>query len=280
MDSQRRNFSMGNVISSTFRLIFHNLGLVFGASLVFFGLPLAAIKVFGRNGSSDIAAVPAQEMLWMGITAIVVIVLFAPLQALVAIIAMRTATGGSADLRYTVKGAVRQVPGSIALAGTLALVLLAVIAILIPGTGIFLPWAFGAERQEEWAWGFGFGVILGLGVAVIVLHVLYVLWIVALPAKAIEKVSVLGALRRSRQLTCDARSKITVLIWVYWIFSGIVTLFSGLLMMLGGLGEFIATGVTFAINAAMAAAGSAAIYAELRGTKEGPDTDELASVFA
>ena len=64
------------------------------------------------------------------------------------------------------------------------------------------------------------------------------------------------------------------------IFSGIVTLFSGLLMMLGGLGEFIATGVTFAINAAMAAAGSAAIYAELRGTKEGPDTDELASVFA
>lgn len=280
MDSQRRNFSMGNVIASTFRLIFHNLGLVFGASLVFFGLPLAAIKVFGRNGSSDIAAVPAQEMLWMGITAIVVIVLFAPLQALVAIIAMRTATGGSADLRYTVKGAVRQVPGSIALAGTLALVLLAVIAILIPGTGIFLPWAFGAERQEEWAWGFGFGVILGLGVAVIVLHVLYVLWIVALPAKAIEKVSVLGALRRSRQLTCDARSKITVLIWVYWIFSGIVTLFSGLLMMLGGLGEFIATGVTFAINAAMAAAGSAAIYAELRGKKDGPDTDELASVFA
>ena len=115
-------------------------------------------------------------------------------------------------------------------------------------------------------------------------------WSVAAPSLVVERTGVTGAFRRSRDLTSNNRWAIFFLglIWVV-ITLGIqwtINLVRGpILFGIGGspgVGLWLLFGFTIlysALNALILAAGQAALYYELRTSKEGATSEELAKIF-
>jgi hypothetical protein len=115
-------------------------------------------------------------------------------------------------------------------------------------------------------------------------------WSVSAPSLVVESPGIFGAFKRSGDLTRGARWKIFFLGLVYvviWVLiqTGITFLGSSILL---GFDAFYAysgwvlLGITVlysALNTMIAAAGQAALYYELRVSKEGATSDELARVF-
>lgn len=149
--------------------------------------------------------------------------------------------------------------------------------------------------------GLAFLMALGLALGFVLLIVpgiiLAVMWSVAVPAKVVEKVGVIAALQRSRDLTRGRRWAIFGLFVIYliavWILeiaimaalmpfilakglpaSGAEAGLTGLnvVTMIGG--ALIAT-----VSTLVSTAGGATLYSELRGTREGVGPEALASVF-
>jgi hypothetical protein len=120
---------------------------------------------------------------------------------------------------------------------------------------------------------------------------------VAIPAGVAERTGVIGALSRSVALTRGWRWPIfgTLVLYIVavWIVSGIVALIAGLLFF-GGVGKsyltvqgsplayvgIVVSTLITAVVTMISAVGLAALYAELRLVKEGPQTNALAEVFA
>jgi uncharacterized membrane protein len=115
-------------------------------------------------------------------------------------------------------------------------------------------------------------------------------WSVAAPALVVERTGVFGAFSRSGDLTRGNRWRIFWL-FVIWAIVGyifqlcIAALFGfsfGALNVLGGSAIWVyfgITGVSSAVTNMVAAAGSAALYSELREIKDGATSAELAKVF-
>lgn len=134
----------------------------------------------------------------------------------------------------------------------------------------------------------GLSIIVGLGSALGMLLlivpgvILYLMWSVAIPVAVQEGLGIGDSLRRSRELTAGVRWRIFGLYLVLGI--GLIVL-----MMLAGavLGAIFGPGAAGVITnllsllfAPLSAAVVAALYVELRRTREGVDVDQLAEVFA
>lgn len=126
------------------------------------------------------------------------------------------------------------------------------------------------------------GSALGMVLLIVPGVILYLMWSVAVPVAVQEGLGIGDSLRRSRELTSGVRWRIFGLFLVLGI--GV-----GLLMMLAGavLGAIFGAGVAGVIAniislffAPLGAAIAAALYVELRRSREGVGVDRLAEVFA
>lgn len=134
----------------------------------------------------------------------------------------------------------------------------------------------------------GLGVILGTILLIVPGVILMIMWSVAAPAFAVERIGVFEALTRSRNLTRGHRWPILGLIVVYIAAYAAISLVIGgiaiALSFVGGVQAMSAAGVisdaiTSVIAGLIGSAGAAAIYYELRAAKEGVGINQLASVF-
>jgi hypothetical protein len=163
--------------------------------------------------------------------------------------------------------------------------------------GLFL-WALPIFVFSGIAAGGAFGfynpflVLFGVFVLAVPAVLAIIRWSVAAPALVMEKTGVLGAFRRSGDLTRDNRWAIFFLVLVITLIVGVILLaltFVGAVAMtsLGsaaviGFGYYTmyAANLLFSIIISMLyAAGVAALYYELRTAKEGATSSELAKVF-
>ena len=110
----------------------------------------------------------------------------------------------------------------------------------------------------------------------------------AVPALVVEKTGVFGAFGRSAELTKGHRWAIFGLALVVWLISillglAIIPLQSVLLLPGGGIfaevPRLIVSGLVNVITTTITAAGTAAVYYELRSIKEGIGPEQLAAVF-
>jgi hypothetical protein len=140
---------------------------------------------------------------------------------------------------------------------------------------------------------FTFGALLG-GVLAIIAFVPVALalirWSVSAPSLVIENPGVMGAFRRSGDLTRGNRWKIFFIGLIYVVISFLIQLgltFVSSSLLVGTLGSvdvavwgLYGVQVLYStINAMILASGQAALYYELRVSKEGATSDELAKVF-
>lgn len=145
----------------------------------------------------------------------------------------------------------------------------------------------------------GLGILVGLGVAIGMLLLIVpgiiaaLMWSVAAPVLVVEGVGIGGAISRSQTLTKNHRWAILGLVVIYAIISWLVQLVAFLPLGLDrttaissayyGLQAplmFLVLNVVYTvIVSTVSAAGSAALYSELRMAKEGVSSDELAKVF-
>lgn len=236
--------------------------VVFGVSLIFVGIPGAAINAVSRRFGGAQPTSRA-ELGARGVAALVggllVVVLYVLAQG-----ALVRATTAQAEGK-------RAGFGTCVATGLRASVPLIALSIL---TGI--------------------AVLLGFLVFVVPGVILFLMWAVAGPALVAERIGIFAALGRSRFLTKGARWKVfgveliaTVFVWL------ISSLLSIMLFASGGIAGFVAMGrtgpplwylalsvviQTFVI--AIWATIQASLYIELRDWKDGPQGAALADVFA
>jgi hypothetical protein len=146
------------------------------------------------------------------------------------------------------------------------------------------------------------GLLVGLGVAFasILLLVpgvmLYCAWVVASPVVVAERLWPLAAVSRSAELTRGARWKVFGLLLIlmvgYWIISAVVGVIT--LQMSGGLrgaaamaashslpiGFLVMSGIVQTIVACIWGVVVSSLYVDLREWKDGPESANLAEVFA
>lgn len=247
MASLPAEFSIANVFSNTFGVIARNAALFLGLSLVIVGLPQLGIGMFVTPTLAD----PGSFM--GGPTAIVssivgyflFLFLSIILQASLIVASANDLAGKPVNFGECVSRA---------------------IAKLLPLIGLGIVVAIG--------------ISIGLVMLIVPGVILYLMWMVAVPALMVENLDVSGALSRSSALTKGSRLKLLGLIIVFAIFSMIIGIPIGIISMISPSLSVVSSALVSTVSAAVGAAGIAAVYIELRGTKEGASTDQLASVFA
>jgi hypothetical protein len=165
--------------------------------------------------------------------------------------------------------------------------------LLVTVPGVLIVGMIGAGFAATGGGGYTVGALLG-GALVIAAFVPVALalirWSVSAPSLVIEHTGVWGAFRRSADLTRGNRWKIFFIGLVYVVISVLVemglTFVSTSLVTSAAFSMGVAIwglyGVQVlysAINAMILASGQAALYYELRVSKEGATSDELAKVF-
>ena len=135
----------------------------------------------------------------------------------------------------------------------------------------------------------GIGIVFALILFIVPGLMLMTWWIVAVPARVVEGPGVIRALTRSRELSKGRRWPIFGLVLCYAVLAGLFTL--GFIAADGGYFEYaqrlgaydpltmVIQVISSTILAAISTSGVAAIYTELRRTKEGAMPSQLASVF-
>jgi len=258
-------FDLGRIVSRTFGTIQSNLAAFYALALVCSGVPTALLQMvrLGAGAHAD----PASAVAMMSNYSVL-------LGALVSVIAKAICSC------FLISGALaafegrRQTIGDQVRAG---------LAVILPVFGIeILSWiAIGATSLLLVVPGF------------IVMCMLSV----AVPAEVAERAGVIGALSRSAALTKGRRWSIFGALLLYFLViaftGGIITLVAGLFFFGGvnktyltaenGLLAYVGVIVMAIVTAAytmIGAVGLAALYAELRLVKEGPQTQSLAEVFA
>ncbi|PXW75095.1 hypothetical protein C7451_10764 [Blastomonas natatoria] len=247
MASQPAEFSIANVFSNTFGVIVRNAALFLGLSLVIVGLPQLGMGLFVSPGVADPATVFLSPALMLSSVAGYFVFLFLSiiLQASLIVASANDLAGKPVNFGECVSRA---------------------IAKLLPLIGLGIVVAIG--------------ISIGLVMLIIPGVILYLMWMVAVPALMVENLSVAEALSRSAALTKGSRLKLLGLIIVFFIFSMIIAIPIGVISMISASLSVVSSALLSTVSAAVGAAGIAAIYLELRGTKEGASSEELASVFA
>ncbi|GGB65395.1 hypothetical protein [Blastomonas aquatica] len=247
MASKAADFSISNVFSNTFGVIARNAPLFLGLSLIIVGAPQLLIGLLFTPDASDpmaLMANPAAIFTSM-IGYIVFLFLSIVLQAALIVASANDLAGKPVNFGECVNRAVAK---------------------LFPLIGLGIVVAFGVTI------GFLFLIVPGV--------ILYLMWMVAVPVLMVENLGVFESLSRSSALTKGARWKLLGLIVVFFIFSMIIAIPIGVLSLLSPSLTVVSSALLSAISAAVGAAGIAAVYIELRGSKEGTSSDQLASVFA
>lgn len=247
MASQPAEFSISNVFANTFGVIARNAAVFLGLSLVIVGLPQLGIGMFINPAATDPASlfVSATAVLTSIVGYFLFLFLSIILQAALIVASANDLAGKPVNLGECISRA---------------------IAKLLPLIGLGIVVAVG--------------ISIGLVMLVVPGVILYLMWMVAVPAMMVENLDVTGALSRSAALTKGSRLKLLGLIIVFIIFSFIIGIPIGVISMISPSLSVVSGALVSTISAAVSAAGIAAVYIELRGTKEGASTDQLASVFA
>lgn len=247
MASLPAEFSIANVFSNTFGVIARNAALFLGLSLVIVGLPQLGIGMFVTPTLADPGSFMGGPTAIMSSIVGYFLFLFLSiiLQASLIVASANDLAGKPVNFGECVSRA---------------------IAKLLPLIGLGIVVAIG--------------ISIGLVMLIVPGVILYLMWMVAVPALMVENLDVSGALSRSSALTKGSRLKLLGLIIVFAIFSMIIGIPIGIISMISPSLSVVSSALVSTVSAAVGAAGIAAVYIELRGTKEGASTDQLASVFA
>lgn len=280
MASQPATFSISNVITNTFGLIGRNAVFFIGLSLLMIAMPqlVAVFAAAQPELSADLTELDAATVILAAVYYLTFVLLYVMLQSVFMIVSVRDLSGERVDLMQCVRQAAAKLPGLIGLFIVMALAYGAIMAMgFVPLFGYFFGRQDTAFEPGVMAIVLTFGGFIVIFVAFLLV---YLMWMVAIPVKVVENVGVVGALTRSRNLTKGARLRLFGLICVFVVFSIIIAIPMGMLALFGPTVSMVVAAVSSAINAAVGAAGIAAVYIELRGAKEGTSSDQLASVFA
>lgn len=247
MASRPADFSISNVFSNTFGVIARNAPLFLGLSLIIVGLPQLLIGLVATPQTSDPLALFASPgaIFTSMIGYIVFLFLSIVLQASLIVASANDLAGRPVNFGECVNRAVAK---------------------LLPLIGLGIVVAVGVSI------GFVFLIIPGV--------ILYLMWMVAVPVLMVENLGVFESLSRSAALTKGSRWKLLGLIVVFFIFSMIIAIPIGVISLISTSLSLVSSALLSTVSAAVGAAGIAAIYIELRGSKEGTNSDQLASVFA
>jgi len=247
MASRPMDFSISNVFANTFGVIGRNPALFLGLSLIIVGVPQLLIGLFITPQTTDPSAFFSDVTTIFSSVIGYVLFLFLSivLQASLIVASANDLAGKPVDFGYCVSRAVAK---------------------LLPLIGLGIVVAIGV--------GIGFVLLLIPGV------ILYLMWMVAVPALMVENLGVFEALSRSSVLTKGSRWKLLGLILIFVVFSTIIAIPFGLLALISPTITMVTGALVSAVSAAVGAAGIAAIYIELRGSREGASSEQLASVFA
>lgn len=265
-----RPFEIGRVISRTFGAMGRNLVPFLLLAAILGGLPnflftWAQLQITGADLSATPVA-PQVWALWIG-GMVVVVAASLVLQGAIVHATLADFNGRRADLGEALGAGLRH---------GFPLLLLGVLT--------------------------GLGLMVGFVLLIVPAIILAVVWSVAVPAKIAEGAGALQALSRSRDLTRGRRWPIFGLFLIYvvlmWILQ-VVVMGIGLAVAsaLGGpldvtsdggagfVGVFqkstlITSPISVALSALISASGMAALYQELRASREGVGADALAEVFA
>ncbi|WP_332676507.1 YciC family protein [Brevundimonas sp.] len=244
-------FDLGRVMQKTFEAISRNWVVFLGAAVLLVGIP-SLISGYGQI--TNTINEPFAGLAFVSIGGILSVVGTYVLQGMVVFAAVNGFNGKSVDL------------GSA----------------LSVGLRFFFP-LFGLAILMALGLGLGFLLLIVPGV------ILAVIWVVASPALVVENRGILESFQRSRDLTRGNRWRIFALLVVYLVLSWMI---SWIVMAVGvAAGGNFATASTFwgvamvlsplvnILTGVVSSAGVAAVYYELRRTKEGVSPDQLASVF-
>jgi len=253
--------SIGRVLNTAFGAIFGNLFVMLGIAFLFAGVPQGIISYFQQSLAPQVAAGSISMSQYFG-----VVILGSLLNMVFTVLAE------GALVRATIASSQGQ-------RATFGECLSTAFRRLLPLLGL--------------------GIVSGLavGFAAILLIVpgiiLAVMWYVAAPVVIAEREGVFAALGRSSDLTKGERWNIFVVLLILFavlvgivILSAIVGGIAGAMGILNGgssMTALFAGGaavVSATISATIAGVLPTAVYVELRGLKEGPETQGLDAIFA
>jgi hypothetical protein len=258
-------FDLGRVVSRTLRTTQGNLAAFYALALISSAVPLALVQMFRLGSLAHIEATSAFSTL------------FGPMALLGAAVSVVAKAFCNS---FLIAGALASIDGR---PQTVGAQVRAGLPVVLPVIGIQLLSAIAVGAASMLL------LIPGLIVACMLC--------VAVPAEVGERAGVLGALARSAALTKGHRWSIFGLLVLYFvaiaIIGGIIGVVVGLAFF-GGFGKSYLTSdgsplayvgvILVAFESAaftmLSAVGLAALYAELRLVKEGPQTQSLAEVFA
>ncbi|KQZ05873.1 hypothetical protein ASD21_17960 [Caulobacter sp. Root1455] len=258
-----RRFEIGRVISGTFSVIGRNFGPFALLALILGGLPNLLVSLAQISFVSQQQTFSPQAVAGTLVGLVVMIVAAFVLQA-----AIVHATVADLNGRRVVVGESLKV----GLRNWLPLLGLAILM--------------------------GLGLMIGFVLLIVPGIMLAVMWSVAVPAKVVEKIGVMDALQRSRDLTRGRRWAIFGLLVIYviavWILEAVImAAFMPFALSKGlptpettagftssiNIVSLVASPLIATISTLITTAGGATLYSELRGTREGVGPDALASVF-
>ncbi len=247
MASQPADFSISNVFSNTFGVIARNAPLFLGLSLIIVGVPQLLIGlVLAPETADPLALMSSPGAIFSSVVGyIVFLFLSIVLQASLIVASANDLAGKPVNFGECVNRA---------------------IAKLFPLIGLGIVVAIGVSI------GFMFLIIPGI--------ILYLMWMIAVPVMMVENLGVFESLSRSSALTKGSRWKLLGLIIVFIVFSMIIAIPIGVISLISESLSLVSSALLSTVSAAVGAAGIAAVYIELRGSKEGTSSDQLASVFA
>lgn len=257
-----RRFEIGRVISETFRVIGRNFVPFILLALLLGGLPNLLVSLGQAWFVGDHPTLTPQVVIGSGTGFLIMIIAAVVLQAAIVHATVADLNGRRVILGESLK---------VGLRNCLPLIGLAILMTL--------------------------GLALGFVLLIVPGVILAVMWSVAVPAKVVEKVGVITALQRSRDLTRGRRWPIFGLFVIYvvaiWIAE--IALMAALMPFILAKGlptpdavtglssmnivTMIGSALVATLSTLVSTAGGAALYSELRGTREGVGPEALASVF-
>jgi len=253
--------SIGRILNTAFGAIFGNLYVMLGIAFLFGGLPQGAISYFQQSLTPQLSTGSISLGQYAG-----VVILGSLLNMVFTVLAQ------GALVRATIASSHGQ-------RATFGECLSTAFRRLLPLLGLAIVSGLAI----------GFATILLIVPGII----LGVMWYVATPVVIAEREGVFAALGRSTDLTEGERWNVFVVLLILFAFlvgivilSAIIGGVAGMMGILNGGGNTMAlfTGgvavVTGTASAMIAGALPTAVYIELRGLKEGPETQGLDAVFA
>jgi hypothetical protein len=246
--------SLGRIVGRAFGVMGHNPLVVFGGALLFAALPqmiIAALLQTIRPQIGDPGYVGVMALISL-IGGIAALVFNALVQGAITVATLADSEGRQASFGECV---------TIGLGRAIPLILVGIVSSI--------------------------GIMFGMVLLIVPGIILMLMWAVAPAVIVAERASVFGSLSRSDALTKGARWKILGLLLILIV---IVLLLSGLNLALFGRsavaqpsmisGYSIAGLILGTITTAIWGAIQTSLYVELRDAKDGPQTQQLGTIFA